>query len=196
MGFMNKDEIIEILKIVADSGVAEFHLQTGELTLSVKKQGKAASDGTAEALPERKPNAPVPERRVEEPAIRAGGPASSAVLPAQKETPAAAPEAEGLTPIQAPMLGTFYRAPKPDAPPFVEVGQWVTEEDVVCIIEVMKLFNTVKAGVRGRIAKICAENAQLVEYKQPLFFVEEASEDDAFWCIYPKTYLSLYCVCL
>jgi acetyl-CoA carboxylase biotin carboxyl carrier protein len=74
------------------------------------------------------------------------------------------------------MLGTFYRAPKPDAPPFVEVGQLVTKEDVVCIIEVMKLFNMVRAGVRGRIAKICAENAQLVEYKQVLFLLENIEE--------------------
>ena len=87
-------------------------------------------------------------------------------------------EADGLKPILAPMLGTFYRAPKPDAPPFVEEGRFVTEEDVVCIIEVMKLFNTVKAGVRGRIAKVCAENAQMVEYKQVLFLIEEGSEDE------------------
>jgi acetyl-CoA carboxylase biotin carboxyl carrier protein len=58
------------------------------------------------------------------------------------------------------------------------VDQFVTEEDVVCIIEVMKLFNTVKAGVRGRVAKICAENAQMVEYKQVLFQIEEASEEE------------------
>jgi acetyl-CoA carboxylase biotin carboxyl carrier protein len=74
------------------------------------------------------------------------------------------------------MLGTFYRAPKPDAPPFVEVGQFITNDDVVCIIEVMKLFNMVRAGVRGRIAKICAENTQMVEYQQVLFWVENTEE--------------------
>ena len=74
--------------------------------------------------------------------------------------------------IKAPMLGTFYRTPKPGAPPFVEVGVMVDEDDPVCIIEVMKLFNTVKAGVQGRIAKICAEQGQLVEYQQVLFLVE------------------------
>jgi biotin carboxyl carrier protein len=71
------------------------------------------------------------------------------------------------------MLGVFYRSPKPEAPPFVEVGQFVGNDDVVCIVEVMKLFNMVRAGVRGRIAKICAENAQLVEYNQVLFLVEK-----------------------
>ncbi|MCF8142296.1 MAG: acetyl-CoA carboxylase biotin carboxyl carrier protein [Deltaproteobacteria bacterium] len=83
---------------------------------------------------------------------------------------------EGYIPIRSPMLGTFYRAPKPGAPPFVEVGRWVSADDSVCIIEVMKLFNTVKANVRGRIAKICAENGQMVEYQQTLFLVEEVDE--------------------
>ena len=179
MGFMNKDEIIEILKIVAESGVAEFHLQTGELTLSVKKYGKAGSDREAEGVPEDTAKTPVLEKQEEKPPDHGSGSASPRVIdvPAQKEQPAVVPEAEGFIQIRSPMLGTFYMAPKPDAPPFVEVGQFVTEEDVVCIIEVMKLFNTVKAGVSGRIAKICAENAQLVEYKQVLFLVEEPLED-------------------
>jgi biotin carboxyl carrier protein len=73
------------------------------------------------------------------------------------------------------MLGTFYRTPKPGSPPFVEVGAVVGEEDPVCIIEVMKLFNTVRAGVRGRIAGICAEQGQLVEFQQTLFLVEKVS---------------------
>jgi acetyl-CoA carboxylase biotin carboxyl carrier protein len=82
-------------------------------------------------------------------------------------------EESGFIAIKAPMLGTFYSAPKPGASPFVEVGRLVSEDDSVCIIEVMKLFSTVKANVRGRIAKICAENGQMVEYQQTLFLVEE-----------------------
>jgi biotin carboxyl carrier protein len=76
------------------------------------------------------------------------------------------------------MLGTFYRAPKPGAPPFVDVGQDITADDTVCIIEVMKLFNAVKAGVSGRIAKICAKDGEMVEYQQTLFLVEEAGKLD------------------
>ena len=79
---------------------------------------------------------------------------------------------EGFVAIKAPMLGTFYRTPKPGAPPFVEVGAMVAKDDPVCIIEVMKLFNTVKAGVQGKIARICAEQGQMVEYQQILFLVE------------------------
>jgi acetyl-CoA carboxylase biotin carboxyl carrier protein len=93
-----------------------------------------------------------------------------------KATAISAEEEDGLLPIRAPMLGTFYRAPKPGAPPFVQVDQSIEEEDTVCIIEVMKLFNTVKAGVRGIIKKICVEDAQMVEYQQTLFLVEEVAE--------------------
>ena len=70
------------------------------------------------------------------------------------------------------MLGTFYRSPSPGAPPFVEVGSVVTEEDTLCIIEVMKLYSAIKASFRGRITKICAENGQMVEYNQLLFLIE------------------------
>ena len=95
---------------------------------------------------------------------------SKRLLPSSDET-------EGLIPIQSPMLGTFYRAPKPGAPPFVEVGQRVSEEDTLCIIEVMKLFSTIKAGVKGRIVRICAEDGQLVEFKQTLFWVEPVADE-------------------
>jgi acetyl-CoA carboxylase biotin carboxyl carrier protein len=86
----------------------------------------------------------------------------------------------GLIPIKAPLLGTFYRTPKPGAPPYVEVGSLVNEDDPVCIIEVMKLFNTVKAGIRGRISQICAEQGQMVEYHQTLFLVEKITEENDF----------------
>jgi acetyl-CoA carboxylase biotin carboxyl carrier protein len=81
-------------------------------------------------------------------------------------------EEEGLIPIKSPILGTFYIAPKPGDPAFVEVGTIVGEKDTVCIIEVMKLFTSIKAGVRGCIAKICAENGQMVQYDQVLFLVK------------------------
>ena len=97
---------------------------------------------------------------------------------ASKEAPIATePEVErgptdGLHPIPAPMLGTFYRAPAPGATPFVDVGTRVEEETVVCLIEVMKMMNAVPAGVTGTIVEVCAENAAVVEYGAPLFRVE------------------------
>jgi acetyl-CoA carboxylase biotin carboxyl carrier protein len=87
--------------------------------------------------------------------------------------PASPPEADGVT-IEAPMLGIFYRAPSPGAPPFVDVGTRVEANTIVCIIEVMKMMNSIPAGISGTIAQIHAGNAELVEYGQPLFRVEPA----------------------
>ena len=86
--------------------------------------------------------------------------------------PPAAPAATGgaLT-ISAPMLGTFYRAPAPGAPPFVEVGAPVEPDTVVCLIEVMKMMNPVEAGVAGTVVEVCVGNAEFVEYGAPLFQV-------------------------
>jgi acetyl-CoA carboxylase biotin carboxyl carrier protein len=85
----------------------------------------------------------------------------------------AAGTAGGLT-IEAPMLGVFYRAPSPGAPPFVDLGTRVDADTIVCLIEVMKMMNSVPAGVAGTIAEIHVENADPVEYGQPLFRVEPA----------------------
>ena len=85
---------------------------------------------------------------------------------------------EGLVPIRSPMLCTFYKSPKPGDPSFVEQGQVVDEDATVCIIEVMKLFSTIHAGVRGRIARICADDGQLVEYNQVLFLVEPQTDKE------------------
>jgi len=74
--------------------------------------------------------------------------------------------------IVAPMIGTFYAASAPDSPPFVDIGQEVTEEDTVCIIEAMKIMNEIKADVKGKIVKVLAENGKPVEFGQPLFLVE------------------------
>jgi acetyl-CoA carboxylase biotin carboxyl carrier protein len=76
--------------------------------------------------------------------------------------------------IDSPMLGTFYRAEAPGAAPFVDVGARVEADTIVCLIEVMKMMNSIPAGVAGTIVEVCAENAALVEYGQPLFRVEPA----------------------
>jgi acetyl-CoA carboxylase biotin carboxyl carrier protein len=92
--------------------------------------------------------------------------------PERKPEPAAA---DGATTIDAPMLGTFYRASAPGATPFVEVGSTVAPDTVVCLIEVMKMMNSVKAGVAGTVVEVCAGNAELVEYGAPLFRVDAAA---------------------
>ena len=91
--------------------------------------------------------------------------------PAGVVVPETAAADDGLVEVASPMVGTFYRAPSPGAPPFVEVGSTVETETQVCIIEVMKLMNSVVAGVRGVVAEICAQNAAPVQYGDVLFRV-------------------------
>jgi acetyl-CoA carboxylase biotin carboxyl carrier protein len=160
---IDQDDVIQILRMLEESTFDELHLEMGGLKLAVSKSGKKARsvEGVTSEDSESTKSMTTAESIVQ---IREGKPEIPR-LPDQEE--------DGFIAIKAPMLGTFYRAPKPGAPPFVEVGRRVSADDSVCIIEVMKLFNTVKANVRGRIAKICAENGQMVEYQQTLFLVEE-----------------------
>ena len=177
---INQDDVLLILKLLDESNFDELHLETGDLKLIVKKHAKAGSVHEVE-VSRQEPIGPAvlekPLQAAREQEVGTTG-ASPSESPGRREEPMVPLEEEGLIPIKAPMLGTFYRAPKPGAPPFVEVGQVVSEDDTVCIIEVMKLFNTVKAGLEGRIAKICAENAQMVEFQQTLFLVEEVAEGE------------------
>jgi acetyl-CoA carboxylase biotin carboxyl carrier protein len=101
----------------------------------------------------------------------APAPASPAVATTPATAAAEASEAHLLT-IEAPMVGTFYRAPSPDAQPFVRDGDRVKKGQVVCIIEAMKLMNEIESKVAGRVVKVLVENTQPVEYGQPLFLLE------------------------
>ena len=108
--------------------------------------------------------------------VREHAPAAAPPPPFRAE-PASALPAEAsadshLVAIEAPMVGTFYRAPAPDAPPFVAEGDVVEEGQVLCVIEAMKLMNEIEAKAAGRIARVLVENAQPVEYGQPLFLLE------------------------
>ncbi len=107
-------------------------------------------------------------------APRAVTPASTAAMTPSPAPPLAPSEAvpAGWVAVRAPNLGTFYRAPKPGAAPYVEVGQTITADTEICLIEVMKLFTPVKAGIAGRIARICVEDGRMVEYDAPLFYIE------------------------
>jgi acetyl-CoA carboxylase biotin carboxyl carrier protein len=118
--------------------------------------------------------------RLRREAVPATAPAVSAAAPAASPMGMLAPvaaEATGadtahLLTIPAPMVGTFYRAPSPDAPPFVREGDRVKKGQVVCIIEAMKLMNEIESKVAGRVVKVLVENTQPVEYGQPLFLLE------------------------
>jgi acetyl-CoA carboxylase biotin carboxyl carrier protein len=179
MSTINQEDIFLILKLLDESPFDELQLETGDIRLHAKKKGsfpglkdlerndnQSAPGGGLETKgvgisSKSPPDMPVPGK----------GPPPAGGIPG----PPSEKAMEGLVAIKAPMLGTFYRTPKPGAPPFVEVGAMVDKDDPVGIIEVMKLFNTVKAGVQGRIAQICAEQGQLVEYQQILFLIENKS---------------------
>jgi acetyl-CoA carboxylase biotin carboxyl carrier protein len=154
---LTQDEVIEILRLVEQSTFDELHLETGDLKLVVRKQGcgtAVVESNVPAALPGRD------EQRAVESNI------------GKNVGVTAATQREGMVPIKAPLLGTVYRRPAPEAPPYVELDSFVKEDDTVCLIEVMKVFTAVKAGVRGRITEILVETNQMVEYGQPLFMVK------------------------
>ncbi|HVZ42657.1 MAG TPA: acetyl-CoA carboxylase biotin carboxyl carrier protein [Ramlibacter sp.] len=158
---LSQADVIEILRIVDSFGIGELRLEVGELRLHVVKgaPGVAATAGAAQAsspqlVPLAAPSMPVPARSEPEPHPRG-----------------AAVDA-GLVAVNAPMVGTFYRAPAPGAAPFVEVGQRVRPDTPIGIVEVMKLMNTVNAGVAGTVREVRAADAQMVEYGQVLVVIE------------------------
>jgi acetyl-CoA carboxylase biotin carboxyl carrier protein len=154
---LTQDEVIEILRLVEQSTFDELHLETGDLKLVIRKQGcgTAVVEGNVPgALPGQ-----AEQRAVERSTGKDRGVATAA-------------QREGLVPIKAPLLGTVYRRPAPEAPPYVEMDSFVKEDDTVCLIEVMKVFTAVKAGVRGRVTEILFETNEMVEYGQPLFWVK------------------------
>lgn len=153
---LSAGDVIEILRTLDRLGYRRFRYEQDGARLEVDAmagdEGETASTaGTAGTA--------------EEPA-----PAS---VPAEAP-PAAVPPREGLVGVECPMTGAFYRAPAPDAPPFVEVGGRVSADDTVCIVDVMKLFNSIPAGVAGIVVEICAENEARVEAGQPLMWIDPA----------------------
>lgn len=137
---------------------------------SARHAGPATADSAESVEPAAGAGAARPAASIA-PAGAVAAPAGSTSQPSRAPQSAAAP---GLHDITSPLLGTFYRAPKPGAPPFVEVGSPVEEETIIGIIEVMKLMNTVRAGVRGRVTEILARDGALVEYGEALMRVAKA----------------------
>jgi acetyl-CoA carboxylase biotin carboxyl carrier protein len=158
------DQIRELLSVVGQTNITELTIESGDEKITVKK---APPGGAASIELPLQPGANLP-----------AGAAPAAQLPAEPPRAAEQPTASeaarsnGLVPITSPMVGTFYRAPSPSAPPFVDVGDVVNVGQTVCIIEAMKLMNDLPSEVSGRIVKICVENGTTVEYGQPLFMVD------------------------
>ncbi len=163
-------DVAEITRLLEDSAFDELTVELDGLKLSVRRAGAAVASGPPErearSAPAPQPRSPATPRSHREPA---SGPPPRPEVASSSEAVAATQE------VTAPLLGTFYRAPKPGAPPFVEVGAAVEEDTIIGIIEVMKLMNTVRAGVRGTVADILAEDGALVEYGQTLLRISKAA---------------------
>ncbi|MBN6186018.1 acetyl-CoA carboxylase biotin carboxyl carrier protein [Aneurinibacillus sp. BA2021] len=165
-------EIREIIKLVDQSGITEFKIEEDGTKVSIKKGNVVNVSQPVVEMVQVPQAAPAVQQAAPAPAPKAE--AAPQAAPAPKAEPAAAEAVDeaGLHKITSPMVGTFYKAGEPGAAPFVQAGDKIKSDTVVCIVEAMKLFNEIEAEVTGEIVKVLAEDGQLVEYGQPLFLVK------------------------
>ncbi len=158
---MNQKELKELIEFIIEKGIAEFELERGDVKVRIKR----ASDAPAVAFPDTRYVAVPPLVPV------SAVPAATAAEPAA----ATAPEpGSDLHIVRSPIVGTFYEAPSPGAPPFVKVGDTLEVGQVLCIVEAMKLMNEIECDVAGELVKKIVSNGQPIEYGQELFAVRPA----------------------
>ena len=181
---MDLDKVQALLRLVNESGVAEVEVEEEGFKLTIRRQSPTVMLQQPQAYP--MPQAfpmqtgypPMPQGMPQQgyaapsPPPAPQAPAAPAA-PEQPSAPAEPGSGDNEVVVHAPIVGTFYRAPSPDADPFVKVGQKVGEDETLCIIEAMKLMNEIKSEHAGTIKEILVENAQAVEYDQPLFVIEQ-----------------------
>ncbi|MCL6523854.1 MAG: acetyl-CoA carboxylase biotin carboxyl carrier protein [Thermoflavifilum sp.] len=161
---MDFKQIQELIKLVSKSQISELSIEQENFKITIKQK-----DQTSQPAPIAQPAYPMatPTSIIPTTTVSATPPATTSATP-----PPPSPKEENYLTIKSPMIGTFYRSPSPDKPPFVNVGDEVKPGQVVCIIEAMKLFNEIESEVSGRIVKVLVEDASPVEFDQPLFLVE------------------------
>ncbi len=158
---LSEDDVLHILKLIDESKFDYFQLEVGELKITVSKGDPIPLAGSAQPM------------TVSAAPVAAAAPKPvAAPAPAAPSAPKAAAIPAGHLAVTAPILGTFYVAPEPGAPPFVTVGQQVTEDTTCGLIEVMKVFNSVRAGVKGTVVEVVAPNGGFVEFGQTLIIVK------------------------
>ena len=160
---MNQKELKELIEFLIDKDISEFELERGDVKVRIKR------GADAQPMPVIAPVAAVPAIA---PVAASAPPApvTQASVPAAPEQPKAEAEEE-LHLVKSPIVGTFYEAPAPGAPPFVKPGDNVQAGQVLCIIEAMKLMNEIESDMTGEIVKLLAANGKPVEYGQPLFSI-------------------------
>lgn len=159
---MNQKELKELIEFLIEKDIAEFELERGDVKVRIKRAGEHAvvhthADPRFFAVPAAPPAAPEL--------------AAAPVAPATPAAPVARPAEEELHMVKSPIVGTFYEAPSPGAPPFVKAGDTVEAGQVLCIVEAMKLLNEIESDVAGEIVKKLAVNGQPIEYGQELFAI-------------------------
>jgi acetyl-CoA carboxylase biotin carboxyl carrier protein len=176
---MNQKEIKELIEFLVEKDIAEFELERGDMKLHIKRGAALQPAPVVHVAPAiaAAPAIPVPAAPVAIPShaeAPAGGDGAATSAAAQ---PSAAPDAEaaeaGLFIVKSPIVGTFYEAPSPGAPPFVRIGDLIQEGQALCIIEAMKLMNEIEAEVSGVLAKAFVANGTPVEYGMPLFGIRK-----------------------
>jgi acetyl-CoA carboxylase biotin carboxyl carrier protein len=166
---MNQKELKELIEFLIEKDIAEFELERGDLKVRLKRHS-SAQPPLAEARYVAVPPAASPVAIPVAPPV-AAPPASAGPGPATPSLALEIEEEAGLHLVRSPIVGTFYEAPSPGAPPFVKVGDEVSVGQVLCIIEAMKLMNEIESDVAGVIVKRHVNNAQPVEYSQALFAI-------------------------
>lgn len=157
---MDLKEIQNLIKFVANSGVAEVKLEMDDVKITIRTtlEGNVTETTYVQQMPAQ----PVLQQAV----------VPQQIAPVAATPAAPATENSNYVTIKSPIIGTFYRKPSPDKPVFVEVGSSVSKGDVLCVIEAMKLFNEIESEVSGKIVKILVDDMSPVEYDQPLFLVD------------------------
>ena len=155
---MDIRKVKKLIELLEESNIGEIEIKEGEESVRISRHGAQQAAPVAYAAPAPVAAAPAP-----------AAPAPAEAPATEAAAPAAAPVADNA--VLSPMVGTFYRAPSPEAPSFVEVGQTVRVGDVLCIVEAMKMMNQIEADRAGTVTAIHVENGEAVEFDQPLISI-------------------------
>jgi acetyl-CoA carboxylase biotin carboxyl carrier protein len=157
---MDLKEIQNLIKFVANSGVAEVKLETGDVKITIRTtlEGNSSDVTYVQQMPAQN-------------MLQAAAPQQIAPASSAPAAPAVDENSKYIT-VKSPIIGTFYRKPAPDKPVFAEVGSTISKGDILCVIEAMKLFNEIESEVSGKIVKILVDDMSPVEFDQPLFLVD------------------------
>lgn len=156
---MDLKEIQNLIKFVAKSGASEVKLEMEDVKITIKT-GDVKGETTTVV------------QQIPMAGMQQQAPVAAAAPQVTETAPVAAVENDKYITIKSPIIGTFYRKPAPDKPLFVEVGDTISEGDVLCVIEAMKLFNEIESEVSGKIVKVLVDDSSPVEFDQPLFLVD------------------------